>query len=161
MSVKVSVYSGSGSVKEIQFEGTKWSELQTVLRNNAISYNEGSMKAVVGETENTLESNDAVVPTTDFTLFLLPQKVKSGSEDSYDESYDDDDEDEVAVATEAGIPNDPKAWSKQDAVNAINQIVSKSHEVQGLSAKLQAYVNNLAVSPLDDKAKELMTKLFK
>jgi hypothetical protein len=49
-----------------------------------------SMKVVVRETKVTLENDEAVLPEGDFTLFLFPEKVKSGAIDSSD--YDADDE---------------------------------------------------------------------
>lgn len=165
MSKKVSVYSGTGSVKQIEFNGTKWSELRSVLSNNGISYNSGAMKAIVGETENTLESDDAVVPTTDFTLFLLPQKVKSGyDEDSYEESYDEEEEegeDNQVVAPATTLPINGKDWSKGEALSVIDGNIRKLEATTSELYRLRDYVSNVAVSPLDEKAKELMNKLFK
>jgi hypothetical protein len=56
---------------------TNWAQLQDLLRRNNIPY-EG-MRAVVGDTQVTLESDGAQIPPQDFTLFLLPSKVKSGN----------------------------------------------------------------------------------
>jgi hypothetical protein len=49
-----------------------------------------SMKVVVRETKVTLENDDALLPEGDFTLFLFPEKVKSGAIDT--DNYDADDE---------------------------------------------------------------------
>jgi hypothetical protein len=169
--VKVSVYSGTGSIKQVEFVGAKWSELQQTLAQNGISYNSDRMIAVIGETELTLQSNDAIIPTTDFTLFLLPQKVKSGSDDedsydeSYDESYDDSDDDDdneiVPAVNPSGVPADVTSWTKEHALIAINLISTKTNEINTLGNQIRQYVTNMSVSPLDDKAKELMNKLFK
>ena len=53
-----------------------WGELQNELVNNNVSLS--NVKAVVGETRITLESNSAVLPTGNFNLYLLPKKTKSG-----------------------------------------------------------------------------------
>lgn len=150
MSVQVTVYTGTGSSKVINTEAVKWGQLIDDLSRNAISYNSGGMKAVIGETEVTLESNDAVLPSGNFTLFLLPQKVKSGFEDSYEDSYDEDEdetEESVAPATVS-----PENWTKADAVNEINKMISNLNN-------LKIYVQTSVSNPLDEKAKQLMNKL--
>jgi hypothetical protein len=151
MSAQVTVYTGTGSSKVINTEAVKWGQLIDDLSRNAISYNSGGMKAVVGETEVTLESNDAVLPTGNFTLFLLPQKVKSGLEESYEDSYNDEDEDEteesVVVATVS-----PENWTKADAVNQINLVINRLNDIK-------VYVQSSVSNPLDEKAKQLMNKL--
>lgn len=53
-----------------------WCELQQVLTTSGVRYD--GMKVVVGESQVTLESNEAQLPTGEFTLFLMPQKVRSG-----------------------------------------------------------------------------------
>lgn len=83
----VTIYSTQGSKdKQIESEATTWGELQRELEQAGVTY-EG-MKAIVGESEVTLESAEAQLPvgltvgdqtTNDFTLFLTPVKVKSGS----------------------------------------------------------------------------------
>lgn len=149
MSVQVTVYTGTGSSKVINTEAVKWGQLIDDLSRNAISYNSGGMKAVIGETEVTLESNDAVLPTGNFTLFLLPQKVKSGFEESYEDSYDEDEiEESVAPATVS-----PENWTKGDAVNEINKMISNLNN-------LKIYVQTSVSNPLDEKAKQLMNKLL-
>lgn len=80
MSRKVTVYSTTGKRAE-QLENVtsaEWLELQGVLKEVGIPFS--GMKAVVGETRVTLESEKAVLPEGDFTLFLMPVKTKSGAD---------------------------------------------------------------------------------
>jgi hypothetical protein len=152
MSVQVTVYTGTGSSKVINTEAAKWGDLINDLSRNGVSYNSGNTKAVIGETEVTLESNDAVLPTDNFTLFLLPQKVKSGYEESYEDSYNDEGEDEGADAPSSAPVVSPENWTKGDALAAIQQTMQKLSDIQ-------RYVQSVSSNPLDEKAKQLMNKL--
>ena len=78
MNRKVTVYSTMGK-KNTSFvcEGNTFNDLKKVMRGLDIKHN--GMKAVVGETRVTLESANAIIPDTDFTLFLMPIKTKSGA----------------------------------------------------------------------------------
>jgi hypothetical protein len=74
---KVTVYNTVGqNERALQTDARTWGELQTHMSRASIPYS--NMKCVVGETQVTLESRDAQVPQSDFTLFLLPSKVRSG-----------------------------------------------------------------------------------
>ena len=55
---------------------TTWSELQDVLMTNNI--NPQGMKGIVRETRNSLESGSAILPETNFTLFLSASKMAAG-----------------------------------------------------------------------------------
>ena len=73
----VKVYSTQGQNRQnVTTHVGTWGELQGVLSEYDIVY--AGMRAIVGETQNTLESPDAILPDGDFTLFLTPGKVKSG-----------------------------------------------------------------------------------
>lgn len=74
--MKVKVYSTQMGEKEIDTQALDWGGLQQELRRNGISYK--GMKSVIGETKHTLEVDSAGIPQTDFTLFLMPVKTKSG-----------------------------------------------------------------------------------
>jgi len=77
MSRKVTIYNTIGSNQVgIESSANTWGELQSELNLRGVSYS--GMKAVVGETQNSLESSAAILPTGAFQLFLMPQKVKSG-----------------------------------------------------------------------------------
>lgn len=64
------------SRKEVMSDATTWGALQPALDGQNISTTD--MKAILRETKTALESNDSVLPTGEFTLFLTPGKVKSG-----------------------------------------------------------------------------------
>lgn len=84
---KVTVFSTLGkNAQEFQTSATTWGELQKNLKEMSISFS--GMKAVIGENKHTLESENALLPFneledktkvyTDFTLYLMPVKTKSG-----------------------------------------------------------------------------------
>lgn len=88
---RVTVFNTIGSNEtSFNYTGTNWSDLQIELAANNISYK--GMSAIVGESQVTLESAQAMTPTDDFTLFLLPIEVKSGVEDDADfgDDYEND-----------------------------------------------------------------------
>lgn len=60
----------------INTDVTTWSELQEVLLQNNI--NPSGMKGLVRETRNSLESSSAILPATNFTLFLSASKMSAG-----------------------------------------------------------------------------------
>lgn len=62
--------------KEVMSDASNWGELKAHIESAGISL--ANMKAVRRDTSNTLESNNAELPTGDFVLFLTPAKVKSG-----------------------------------------------------------------------------------
>jgi hypothetical protein len=75
----VTVFSTLGKqAQEFQSKATTWTELQKEMGEFRISYS--GMKAVIGETRLTLESPNALLPSTNFTLFLMPVKTKSGTD---------------------------------------------------------------------------------
>lgn len=78
---KVTIHNTVGNnFKEIYSSAGTWAELQSDLDANGIPYS--GMKAVIGENQNTLESSQAQLIDGEMTLFLVPNKVKSGSSDS-------------------------------------------------------------------------------
>lgn len=72
---KVTIVStNTDQVFDIETNAETWGELS---RHERIGGANG-MRAMIGETKHTLESPDAILPQTDFTLYLSPSKVKSG-----------------------------------------------------------------------------------
>lgn len=57
-------------------EAVTWGQLKKEINTKNISLS--NMKAVIGETQVTLESEEAQLLDGDFTLFLMPVKTKSG-----------------------------------------------------------------------------------
>lgn len=83
----VTIVTTRGEKRKIQFEGTKWSELKSLLTSGGTDiegqsfprYNLDNMKPVESFRRATLEHPDAVIPEQDFNLFLMPYKSKAGS----------------------------------------------------------------------------------
>lgn len=101
MSTKtVLVYSTVGqNKKEVNTSATIWSALKSDLASAGV--NTDGMSAVVGQTQVTLESADAQIPEGNFTLFLVPQKVKSGWLIDDDDNTDDYDKDDAIADLES------------------------------------------------------------
>lgn len=86
---KVTVISSNlAAPKVIETEATNWAELKAALNRAGISTN--NMLGMVGETENNLEVDTALLPAgievngtmiLDFTLFLFQKEAKSGLTD--------------------------------------------------------------------------------
>jgi len=77
----ITVYStqGRGESQTIDSDVQTWGELKAL-----IEFGTSNVRAVVRENRTTLEANEAILPETAFTVFLYPEKVKSGT-DGYDE----------------------------------------------------------------------------
>jgi hypothetical protein len=74
---KVIIYSTGGQPGQvIETNAGTWAELQRELTTAGVRFS--GMKAVIGENRNTLESAQAILPTSGFSLFLMPIKTKSG-----------------------------------------------------------------------------------
>ena len=73
---KVKVYTTSGMPGTIETNVTTLGELKPLLRQREINID--GMKLLVGETKNELALDEALLPETDFKLFLMPAKTKSG-----------------------------------------------------------------------------------
>lgn len=100
MSRKVTIYNTIGdNAKEIFSSADNWGGLQQDMTRNSISFRD--MKAVVGESQVTLESSEALLPDGEFSLFLMAGKVKSGS-------------DEDLIDTEEGIEWDEVDWNNEE-----------------------------------------------
>lgn len=61
-------------------EASKFGELKRDLSNQGFGDLSNS-RVVVKETKATLEFEEAVLPDTDFTLFISPKEIKAGSQD--------------------------------------------------------------------------------
>ena len=62
--------------KKLQSDVSTWGELKRILSVNNISYT--GMNAALSGSKVSLQHNDAVLPTDNFVLYLMPNKVKSG-----------------------------------------------------------------------------------
>jgi hypothetical protein len=123
MSRKITVHSTVGNnFKEIESSARTWGDLQRDLSAYGIAYT--GMKAVVGENQNSLESSQAVLPDGEMTLFLVPNKVKSGSSSLVD--------------WQDGIDWSAEEWDNED--NAIEEYCFKTERDLAIArAKKAAY----------------------
>lgn len=143
---KVTIYSTIGTdSKEIMTNAANWGDLQSEFAHNSLNYS--GMKAVIGESQVTLESNQAELPGGDFTLFFMPQKVKSGAIWSHEE--DEDDEPVRPVQVNATIEN---------AKALVLSIGEDLNELYSILSNLPKD-SNPAVAKLQSKAEELKRNL--
>lgn len=144
---KVSIFSTLGNnEKHIMTNATIWGDLQVEIASHGIGSN--GMKVVVGESQVTLESNQAELPAGDFTLFFMPQKVKSGYDDrpqGYSDSYDLDEDNSSSVSI-----NDVQA-----KILSIGAALNELYEMMGKLANS----TSPEVTKLQDKAEQLKKNL--
>ena len=76
MTRKIKIYTTTGMPGTIETNVSTLGELKPLLRQREINYD--GMKMLVGETKNELSVDEAVLPTEDFKLYLMPAKTKSG-----------------------------------------------------------------------------------
>ena len=76
MTRKIKIYTTTGMPGTIETNVSTLGELKPLLRQREINYDD--MKMLVGETKNELSVDEAVLPTEDFKLYLMPSKTKSG-----------------------------------------------------------------------------------
>lgn len=72
--------------KVVSTEATTWGELKEQLGNEVLNYEGSPMKAILrsdaGE-RNVLVDSSTLLPSGNFSLLLIPEKVKSGNEVVY------------------------------------------------------------------------------
>ena len=77
---KIKIYSTVGVSGTIETDVRTLVELKPLLRQREINYD--GMKLLVGDTRNELSIDEAQLPETDFKLYLMPEKTKSGNRGS-------------------------------------------------------------------------------
>jgi len=76
---EITIYSTTlGKPVVVQSDAKVFEDLIQVFDTNDVGFNISSMRAVIGATKLTLEAKDAVLPTEDFKVFLLPRQTKAG-----------------------------------------------------------------------------------
>lgn len=75
---KVTLVSPKFDTQTIETSAGTWGELKEEISETLSQFK--NVKAVVGETKTTLESKGAHLPTTDFSLYIWPEKTKSGND---------------------------------------------------------------------------------
>ena len=85
MSRKITIYSTkTKATQEITTPVNTWGELKPLVNSEM---GVGNAKCMIRETRNTLENNEAQLPTGDFTVFVYPEKVKSGGTAKEGDAY--------------------------------------------------------------------------
>jgi len=73
----ITIYSTKGGMKEITTIATTWGELKPEIKK--AGYDLANLAATCGTTRNSLDRDDAILQTGDYTIFLRPVKTKSGA----------------------------------------------------------------------------------
>lgn len=70
---------GDSTGFSITTDATTFGALLNDLSNNGINYNATTMKAIAGTEENQIELiSSSTLPESDFVLFIMPKRTKSG-----------------------------------------------------------------------------------
>ena len=128
MTRKIKIYTTAGMPGTIETNVSTLGELKPLLRQREINYD--GMKMLVGETKNELSVDEAVLPTEDFKLYLMPAKTKSGVD------FDEMEETLERIAADVERIEDKldrilsKLDNKFDTVSSVSQTSSLSTEDQ-------------------------------
>ena len=147
----VLVYSTVGQTKkEIQTNAANWSQLKAALLDHGVGTQ--GMKAVIGESQVSLDLDEAKIPTEGFTLFLVPSKVESGYYDSDGDWIDEDDD------------NEPVSdYTREDAIEDLKEareLTAKALRFLGdPGAKVSVRPSDPQTAALDDQAQAIMSKM--
>lgn len=127
---KIIVYSTLGkNAVEVNSQASEWAGVKAELKEFGVNY--AGMKCVIGETRLTLESDKAIVPEGDFTLYLMPVKTKSGA-----------DRKELFALIKAHVEKNPSDKSKF-VVDGKNMTQLSTPVLEQLVAK---YISNTSAS---------------
>ena len=78
MSRIITIVSPQGDDRvELTSSAETWGQLKREINNNG-TYNANDSVAMIRGTRENLTSDSTVLPTTAFTVFLTPSKIKSG-----------------------------------------------------------------------------------
>ena len=116
MTRKIKIYTTAGMPGTIETNVSTLGELKPLLRQREINYD--GMKMLVGETKNELSVDEAVLPTEDFKLYLMPAKTKSGV-----------DFDEMEEAIERIENKVDRILSKLDSINTSSVVSTSASKV--------------------------------
>jgi hypothetical protein len=159
---KVTLYNTVGQNKKvIDSEASCWKELKAELSDLNISFN--NMRVIVGGSNVTLESPNAILPETDFLLFLFPVKVKSGN------NFEEYDENEAAEINNSGAAHNFDyandniedyffTNSKEEIKVRLQLIVNGSEKNKEHAGKVMQLIDAtdlLALSPADPAMRKL------
>ena len=131
MTRKIKIYTTAGIPGTIETNVSTLGELKPLLRQREINYD--GMKMLVGETKNELSVDEALLPTEDFKLYLMPAKTKSGV-----------DLDEMEEAIERIENKVDRILSKLDSINTSLVVsTSASKEADPISLEDQREIEEL------------------
>ena len=116
MTRKIKIYTTAGIPGTIETNVSTLGELKPLLRQREINYD--GMKMLVGETKNELSVDEALLPTEDFKLYLMPAKTKSGV-----------DLDEMEEAIERIENKVDRILSKLDSINTSSVVSTSASKV--------------------------------
>ena len=116
MTRKIKIYTTAGMPGTIETNVSTLGELKPLLRQREINYD--GMKMLVGETKNELSVDEALLPTEDFKLYLMPAKTKSGV-----------DLDEMEEAIERIENKVDRILSKLDSINTSSVVSTSASKV--------------------------------
>ena len=128
MSQRIVVYKNSnGQNKTYTDQGFKtWGELKQVLINDGLWGS--NLEAVIHEGRRSLKIDSAELPSGDFTLYLVAQKMKSGNDDQLSEVLAN------TVAEVVEILGD----TEKQITSAISSINEKLERLKALKAEASA-----------------------
>lgn len=75
----IKIYSTQGTSGTIETNVETLGQLKPLLESRGINFS--GMKMLIGETKNEISMDDAILPSGNFKMFLMPAKTKSGSEE--------------------------------------------------------------------------------
>lgn len=143
------------------------STFEDLLRETGISTN--NMMAVIGETEQEITSLSTNIPNTDFTLFLMPRQVKSGSstlssseDDDSGEDYDygfdtedDDDNDEFGeLRPMQQVREIPESYTREQIAAELDDIGQQIALLGGRLQMVAKMTRKIKVEVMVDTEKE-------
>ncbi len=121
-------------MQTIETTAQTWGELQKELADNNISYS--GMKAIIGETRTTMESNKALLPLEGtFNLYLLPLRTKSGSKNLNMSTKKPETKSEIAASKKKAAPSKKVAPAKKTAVAKVDTVIKKTAPISKSNLK--------------------------
>lgn len=114
---KVTIYSTKTKVQQtLETDVTLWGELKALIDPEM---GVSSSRCMVRENRTTLESNQAILPDTDITIFVYPEKVKSGTDRREDDVYASfSDEDLILACQRKSLATNEKGHVMRSSLRA-------------------------------------------
>lgn len=140
---KITIFSTKGNRRQSINSGSmNWADLQEELSANGVDYD--GLKAIVSSTQNTLESAEALLPEGDFTLMLIPGKVKSGSSNYIDMRFND----LYRLASQKGIEGLSSHPTKLELIEALEEY-DEENEIETTEVEVEMTVEVEHVASID------------